>query len=246
MIVPLTVTIGRRGWSASWPMTALTALAIVLFVFLGRWQWQRAEFKRALDANFSRGSQVVIDIGTRASDALARYTQVSAQGRYDGSHQFLLDNISHNGQPGYEVLTPLLLADGRSVIVNRGWVPITSSRAQLPAVTLSAVEPLSVSGRLDQLPVAAIALGHVPPAAGQSWPKLTSFPTIADLSTALGRPLESRQILLNATEPFGYARDWQPAGLGVERHVSYAIQWWLFAALALVLYVYMNRVRARP
>jgi surfeit locus 1 family protein len=176
----------------------------------------------------------------RATSELPRFAQVRLQGDYDGEHQFLLDNISHNGLPGYEVLTPLRLSDGRTVVVNRGWVPLTASRSQLPEVRFESAAGQTPTGRLDNLPVAGIALGHVPPAPGASWPQLTSFPTMADLSAALGKPLQSRQLLLNPGEPFGYVRDWHPPGLGPARHLSYAIQWWSFGALALVLYGYMN------
>ena len=244
--MPLTLEIGRFRWSATWPMTLLTLAALLLFVSLGRWQWQRAQHKQALAADFGAGGRSVTDLGTSAIAELPRYTQLRLQGSYDGEHQFLLDNMSHNGQPGYEVLTPLRLADGRTVVVNRGWLPLTASRSQLPQVALDFAVPQTPVGRLDDLPVAGIALGHVPPAAGAQWPKLTSFPTMADLSAALGQPLQSRQLLLNADQPLGYLRDWHPSGLGPERHLSYAIQWWAFGALALGLYGYMNWRRNVP
>ena len=221
-------------------MTLLTLAAIVLFVNLGRWQWHRAQQKQALADGFSAGSREVVDLGGRATSDLPRYAQVRLVGSYDNAHQFLLDNMSHDGRPGYEVLTPLQLTDGRSVIVNRGWVPLTGSRNQLPDVTLRDAAPLAAVGRLDELPVAGIALGHAAPAAGAPWPKLTSFPTMADLSAALGQPLESRQLLLDAGQPAGFVRDWHPSGLGPARHLSYAVQWWGFGALALGLYGYMN------
>jgi cytochrome oxidase assembly protein ShyY1 len=63
---------------------------------------------------------------------------------------------------------------------------------------------------------------------------------MADLSAALGQPLQSRQLLLNPDQPLGYLRDWHPSGLTAARHLSYAIQWWAFGALALGLYGYMN------
>lgn len=236
----LTLEFGRFRWSASWLMTLLTLAAVALFVSLGRWQWQRAEHKRLLAGEFAAGVQSVAELGARATSELPRYAQVRLQGRYDGEHQFLLDNISHDAQPGYEVLTPLHLIDGRTVIVNRGWIPLTASRRQLPDVRLDAAGAQAPTGRLDDLPVAGIALGHVPPAADAPWPRLTSFPTMADLSAALGQPLQSRQLLLNPGEPAGFVRDWRPSGIGPERHLSYAIQWWAFAALALVLYGYMN------
>jgi surfeit locus 1 family protein len=238
--LPLTVKSGQFRWSASWPMTLLTLAALVLFLNLGRWQWHRAQQKRVQLASFSAGGQAVSALGERSTSDLPRYAQLRLQGRYDGEHQFLLDNMSHAGEPGYQVLTPLRLADGRSVIVNRGWLPMSASRAQLPPIGLAASTAVTPAGRLDDLPVAGIALGHVAPSPASPWPKLTSFPTMQDLSAALGQPLQSRQLLLDPAEPFGYVRDWHPGGLAPERHLSYAIQWWSFGALALALYGYLN------
>lgn len=238
--LPLTLKIGRFRWSATWAMTLLTMAAVVLFLDLGRWQWHRAQQKRAQAASFSAGGQAVTPLAGRATALLPRYAQVLLQGTYDGQHQFLLDNMSHAGRPGYQVLTPLLLEDGRTVIVNRGWVGITASRARLPDIELGVTAPVTAVGRLDDLPVAGIALGHVAPAPDARWPKVTGFPTMSDLSAALGRPLEPRQLLLDAAQPHGYVRDWHPSGIGPLRHLSYAVQWWAFAALALGLYGYLN------
>jgi surfeit locus 1 family protein len=221
-------------------MTLLTLAASVLFADLGRWQWHRAQQKQALAEDFRIGGQVLADLGASATAALPRYAQVRLQGSYDGEHQFLLDNISHDGLPGFEVLTPLHLADGRVILVNRGWVPLTASRSRLPDVHLDGAAEQTFTGRLDDLPVAGIALGHVPPAKGAQWPRITSFPTMADLSATLGVPLQSRQLLLDPDQPQGYVRDWHPRGLAPTRHLAYAIQWWLFGALALTLYGYMN------
>ena len=137
----------------------------------------------------------------------------------------------------------MLLADGRTLLVNRGWIALTSSRRQLPDIALSVDGELAAAGKLDDLPVVGIALGHVAPSGGTDWPKLTSFPTMADLSTALGRPTEARQLLLNVDEPRGYLRDWHPGGLTAVQHLSYAVQWWSFAALALLLYGILNRAK---
>ena len=239
--MPLTLQSDRFRWSASWPMTLLTCAAVVLFVGLGRWQWQRAERSRALTQQFAQLSASPLALGNHSIGSLPRYSTVQVQGHYDTQHQFLLENISHDGEPGYDVLTPLRLADGRSLIINRGWIPLTASRAQLPHVLFEPPPALRLTGRLDNLPVPGISLGHAAPSPGPQWPKLTSFPTLQDLAVALQTPLEPRQLLLDAREPFGYARDWHPGGLTADRHVGYAVQWWAFAALALALYVLLNR-----
>ncbi|HEY2416738.1 MAG TPA: SURF1 family protein [Steroidobacteraceae bacterium] len=245
--MPLTLTFRRGRWSASWLMTALTLLAVLAFFQLGRWQWHRAEQKRVLVAAFYAGDRAVQPLAGHSSAALPRYAQVRARGHYDGEHQFLLDNMSHDGRPGYEVLTPLLLEGGGTLMVNRGWVPLTVSRRQLPVIAVDDSVSVSPAGKLDALPVAGIALGHLPPDHGPQWPKLTSFPVMADLSTALARPLEARQLLLNPDEPYGYLRDWKPnTSFGPEGHISYAVQWWGFALLALGLYGFLNWQRAKP
>jgi len=242
--LPLTFEIGRFRWSASWTMTLLTLTGVVLFILLGRWQWHRAAETRVVYAQFAAGAATSIDLGQRSMDSVARYAQVRLQGRYDGAHQFLLDNMSIQDRTGYEVLTPLRLADGRTVMVNRGWLPAGQTRQALPDVQLHTAAVQTVIGRIDNLPVVGISLGHIAPKPGAHWPKVTSFPTTADLSAALGRPLQSRQVLLNADQGLGYTRDWHPSGFGPDRFLAYAIQWWCFAALALILYGVLNRRKA--
>jgi surfeit locus 1 family protein len=245
--LPLTLNFRRGRWSASFGMTALTLLAVIAFVDLGRWQWHRAQQKSALASAFRNGEAALATLAGRSTAALPRYAQVRARGRYDGQQQFLLDNMPHDGQAGYEVLTPLLLDDGRTLMVNRGWLPLTASRRELPAIAVDSSTTVTPAGKLDALPVAGIALGHVPPLPGPQWPKLTSFPAMADLSAALGRPLEAQQLLLNSGEPFGYLRDWRPnTSFGPERHIAYAFQWWAFGVLALGLYAALNWRKAAP
>jgi surfeit locus 1 family protein len=243
----------QRQFNAPWWAVALALLAALGFLQLGRWQWHRADQKRALAAAFEAGMAApVTALGERPSAALPRYAQVSVTGIYDASHQFLLDNLIVNGQVGYEVLTPMQLGDGRWLMVNRGWVALPGhSRARLPAIGLPEGQARTVSGRLDELPVNALASGRAAPsgsdqagagAGSADWPKRTSFPTVAELAATLGHPLEPRQLLLAADATDGYLRDWKPAsaGFGPERHLSYAIQWWGLGALSLFLLVFMN------
>lgn len=243
-LAPLSISIPigrRRVFTPSWFMTALTLLAIVVFIGFGRWQWERGVAKEASWRSFSAAAGPAVALGDRPLTALAPFARIEVTGRYDGAHQFLLDNRTHDGAPGYEVLTPLELADGRRLIVNRGWVPFSGYRDRLPDIALPAgAGEVTVTGRVDALPLEGLESGRAPPDAGAHWPKVTTFPHMAELAAALGQPLEARQLLLDASMPDGYVRAWQPPGVPPLRHFSYAAQWWLFAATAAVLYGVLN------
>lgn len=210
--------------------TVVTGGAVLLFVVLGNWQLGRAAEKRALDEEFSR-AEPALPLPP-ASIAVPRYQRVTASGSYDIDHQFLLDNMSESGSAGVHVLTPLLLADGNAVLVDRGWVPFGATRDSLPDVAVAGASR-TVAGRLDQLPRPSIRL-QAPPADG--WPRLTSFPEMNELATDLGRELYPQMILLDSQELDGYVRNWHVPGPTSLRHLGYAIQWFAFAATAVAIW----------
>jgi surfeit locus 1 family protein len=240
----LRVEFGDCRLVASWWMTILTLVGVLLFAQLGRWQWHRAEEKRALAAAFVAGAtDFSSELGRRSTGDLPRYTQLRVHGQYEAHHQFLLDNMTHAGRVGYQVLTPFRLDDGRLLLVNRGWVPLPGERRDvLPELTVTDSGDINIGGRIDALPVTGLASGQAPPSTDPRWPKRTSFPTMAQLGVALGQNLEPRQLLLARGESQGYLRDWQDASVGFppERHTSYAVQWWGLGALSLFLYLFMN------
>lgn len=214
---------------------------MVAFIGLGRWQWHRGVDKEAAWQGFAVSAGPAASLGARKLDDLPRFARIEIEGRYDEAHQFLLDNRTLEGAAGYEVLTPLRLADGRTVLVNRGWVPFSGYRDRLPDISLAGPGlPVTVTGRVDTLPVEGIESGRAPPQAGAAWPKVTTFPHAAELASALGRPIGNRQVLLDPSAPDGYVRHWKAPGVPPERHYSYAVQWWLFAATVAVLYGLLN------
>src|SRR3981081_106753 len=98
-----------RAWAL-----LLAALAWAAGIALGNGQTRRAEEKRTLGAELAK-------------------RQVAARGTFLPQHTVLLDNKLRHGRPGYEVITPLRLADsGLHVLVNRGWVMGTLTRAVRP------------------------------------------------------------------------------------------------------------------
>jgi surfeit locus 1 family protein len=224
-------------------MALLTLAGVLLFVQLGRWQLHRAAEKRVLQAAFDTGALQTVDLGGRSLAGVPRYQQLRVRGHYESAHQFLLDNMTDGGRIGYQVLSPFRLEDNRLLLVNRGWLPLPEgSRRTLPDISIDSAEADELVGRVDELPVTGIAAGRAAPQPGPAWPKRTSFPDSAELAAALGQPIESRQILLDAEQPHGFVRHWKSASAQFPplRHIGYAVQWWGFALLALVLFVSLN------
>ena len=221
-------------------MTALAFALAAAFVRLGEWQWDKGMMRQAQWDAFARGADHPVPLARQSLEALPRFQRVEVRGNLDGTHQFLLDNRTYSGRAGYEILTPLALEDGRTLLVDRGWVPFTGSRARLPEVSVVPQPQLSLTGRIDLLPAGGLAMGRAPPPPGVSWPKVTSYPDMDQLSSALGRKLEPRLLLLDRGAPLGYVRDWQPPGLPPARHWSYAIQWWGLAATLIVIWAVLS------
>lgn len=229
----------RRVFQPRPLMTVATLLFLVVFLSLGRWQWQRGVDRQAQWDAFARGDQPAQAVDGSAYARQSRYTRVSLVGRYDGARQFLLDNRSVDGRPGYEVLTILRLANGKAVPVSRGWLPFDGFRDRLPDVSVADGER-TVIGRVDTLPSAGLDKGRAAPALDGPWPRVTSFPTRSHLEAAWGAPLLDGMLLLEASEPDGYLRKWRPPGVEPDKHKAYAIQWWGFAVLLMILYIGLN------
>jgi surfeit locus 1 family protein len=229
------------AWAArlkgTWWAVALTLVGAGIGVQAGFWQLDRASEKRALLARFDAGSAAAANprLVADAQAPALRYERLRLTGRYDSSHQVLLDNLSFKGQPGYQILTPLTTPGG-TVLVNRGWVPADGNRTVLPDIQVGG-ETQDVTGRIDWLPRPGIELTAAAPPTDAPWPRRLLFPTSQQISTQLDRPLRDYQLLLDAEAADGYVRDWQPGGMGPDRHVAYAVQWFGLALTVVVIYL---------
>ena len=240
--------LGGRVFAPSAGFTVVALVLCALCVRLGAWQWHKGMQREQQWTRFARGADQVIALGARAVSDVPLYQRVSVTGRLDAARQFLLDNRSYRGRAGYEVLTPLARAGAAVLLIDRGWVPFSGTRARLPDIAFEAAAPVTLSGRIAELPSPGLASGRAAPSAVAAWPKVTSYPRLAELSAALGAPLAARIVLLDPQAPFGYVRDWQPPGMAPLRHLSYAIQWWSFATLTLIGWAVMStrRIHAAP
>jgi len=240
------LSFGGRVFAPSAGFTVVALVLCALFVRFGAWQWHKGMQREQEWTRFARGADQVIALGARAVSDVPLFQRVSVTGRLESARQFLLDNRTYRGRAGYEVLTPLTRAGAAVLLVDRGWVPFSGSRARLPDIAFEAAAPVTLSGRLAELPSPGLARGRSDPDARAPWPQVTSYPRAAELGAALGAPLAARILLLDPQAPFGYVRDWQPPGMAPLRHLSYAIQWWSFATLALIVWAVVSTRRTQP
>ncbi len=110
------------------PLRAFLLLSAAVFIALGTWQVQRLFWKLDLIARVdARVHAAAVSPPPTAEWAQLRaddieYRHVRVAGSYDHGRETLVQAVTERG-PGFWVLTPLELADGSTVIVNRGFVP---------------------------------------------------------------------------------------------------------------------------
>ena len=201
-------------------------------MLLGNWQARRAEAKRALGAALEQALHSPPIELPAASNVIHKH--VAARGRFVAERTVLLDNKLRRGRPGYEVVTPLRLADSEwHVLVDRGWIAAPASRAALPEVRTPPGE-LRIDGiALERLPH---ALQAGAPPKGPVRQNLE----VAAYAAETGLRLQPLVIEQHSDADDGLARDWPRPDLGIEKHESYALQWYSFAALAIVLLVALS------
>jgi len=204
---------GLLRFRPPWWAAALAAAGCVAGVLLGNWQSGRAEQKRAL--------------------AKAQET-ITLRGSFDAKFTVLLDNKTHQGRPGYQVVQPLRLADGKRVLVNRGWLAAGASRAQLPFVRTPPGEVALQGVRLDHFPRALEPAGTK--RAGPVWQNVT----VGEFAAWSGLALEPTVFEQHSALDDGLVREWPRPDAGVEKHESYALQWYSLAALSLILFIALN------
>ena len=220
-------------------LAALTG--VLLMSGLGVWQLQRGQAKqRLIDQHAAAQLAEPVDVRT-AAPASSAVQKVFASGHYSAEPAVLLDNQTHQRQPGVLVLNAFVLADGSSVLVNRGWVPL--ARGEPPAVTAPSTEEQRIDGLWHAIPVAAMHLGGPSTLCtpGAARPRAVNYPSLAELRCLFGRGSALRDGLLDLSPnaPEGFVRDRSSSAAEAvppSRHYGYAAQWWAFAATLLVLF----------
>lgn len=236
-----------RGVAAA----VLVVIVAAVCVRLGLWQLDRLEQRRALNAAV-RASQaqapVALDAAVFASasadpDAYT-WRPVEAAGTFHHAGDMLLRGRARDGRPGVHLVSPLVLDDGRVVMVDRGWLPAADA-ATADATAFRTSGPVRVSGVLR--PVTNDVNGGRP-AAGRAGAD-TTWRTI-DLSAARARSPGAVLPLYLQRLPAGGGAAGPPLAeplppLSEGSHLGYAIQWFSFAVIAVAGFAIMVRIRQR-
>ncbi|MFZ2403604.1 MAG: SURF1 family protein [Methylobacter sp.] len=210
---------------------------------LGMWQLDRSEQKQAflkLQEQAAATETLHLSAVMENNTELQRYRQVAVTGRYDVTHQFLIDNQISGGKAGYFVLTPLVLTGGtKAVLVNRGWIPLNRDRSALPDLQVNNPEA-TITGRINNFPSVGIKLaGAEIPTAG--WPSVVQVVDSNVLAKKLGYSLFQFQIELAKELPDGYKREWHTSTIMLpEQHTAYAIQWFALALTLTILFIWYS------
>ncbi len=235
-------TTGRRR------LVLLAAVvACLVTARLGVWQLDRAESKLALQAAIqtaAEGPPLSQAELARDEDGLSRqlHRQITLKGEWLDSATVYLDNRQMRGRPGFFVVTPLRLASGDAVLVQRGWLPRDAQdRSRVPAFTKQ-VGVVTVLARIEAAPSRLASLGQEAPG------PIQQNIDVEEQSRALGltlRPLSVQQLVAPGDQPDGLLRDWPQVSVDVHKHYGYAAQWFVFCAMIAGLYVWFQLLRPR-
>jgi len=230
----------RRFRPAALP-TIATFAAVALFVSAGVWQHSRMEERLALGARVEAAArEAAVPLPSIRDWSDWRFRPVVVTGTFDAAHQILVDNKVHQGRAGFDVVTPIALSDGRVVLVDRGWVALGESRAQLPNVP----PPAGVVALVGRINVPASDYFELSrnTTNGALWQNLDP----SRFAQSTGLPV--LPIVVEQTTPVDrddtLVRDWAAPDLGADRNRIYMVQWFLFAALAAGIWVYFSWMKA--
>ncbi|WP_225846826.1 SURF1 family protein [Streptomyces sp. HPF1205] len=246
----------RFLFSPRWlAVSVLALLAVPFCVFMGSWQLSRFEVRvdQHKSAKHDRGrlaAEAPVPLASVLANPRAAVSGddsgrvVSATGRYDTGHQFLVPDRTLDGHDGFYVLTPLRVGGGAALPVVRGWLPGDASAAERSrSVPAAPTGQVTVTGAL-QYPESADSSGV---SAGEALPSgQLGFINAASLVNVLPYSVYSGWI--TATRPPAPLKAVPPAappnsGLDLKafQNLGYTGQWFVFAGF--VIFMWFRLVR---
>lgn len=219
----------------------LTVVFAAVNIRLGNWQGERAEYKigqQAMLAAALAAPPLKLDdlpLGADIGREL-RYRSISLTGTFVADELFFLDNRIVDAKAGYGLLQSFrantATGSDRTVLVDRGWLKASGDRASLPAVTTPA-GIVTITGRINTPP------SRNPGTFENDGGRRLNYINFIELSTQLKRPIELF-VLEQAAGP-GFVEVVRPLpGASYEKNRGYQLQWYAFAAMAVILFFILS------
>jgi surfeit locus 1 family protein len=206
------------------------AASAALFTRLGVWQLHRLGERRQRNALIvARMAEPAVDVERLPRDtSVSRFRRVRLDGHYDYAHEVVLEYRERNGAPGVDVVTPLKVAGtDTAVLINRGWV-YSPDGATIDHALWREADSLSGTGRVNTL------YAEPEPATSRDHRDRERWLSPQAIGAWAGYPIRPYEVMLDGDttpSPSHPVRFGQPV-LDEGPHMSYAIQWFSFAIIA--------------
>ena len=207
---------------------SILILATMAFlVSLGFWQLDRADQKRTIEASIQKANTGVVELIVNQNELLNKeYYEVRLQGSYIGDKQFIYDNQIIDQASGYYVLTPFVLTgQSNAIMINRGFIPWNGRRDQLDDIAVDSTYreiKIQVSRPIKRIELKTSDISNQFPVLIQA----IDFDVIEEISSTSFVDVIG---LLDPSSDDGFVRKWEPYTGSIEKHIGYAIQWFLMA-----------------
>ncbi|MCC5479386.1 SURF1 family protein [Streptomyces sp. JA03] len=222
--------------SRQWVILTLVAIALIpTMIRLGFWQKHRYEERTArneLVSSALHAKPVPVERLSSPGHAVTRtekYRTVTATGTFDTAREVVVRRRTNSdGEVGFHVLTPLVLTDGRILLVNRGWIPADGAQTAFPKIPAPPSGRTTITGRLmaDET-TAASGIKNVKGLPDRQIMLINS----AEEAHRLGARVLGGYVEQTAPTPKdGPEQISDPGSEDAPLNYAYMIQWWLFAA----------------
>jgi cytochrome oxidase assembly protein ShyY1 len=225
--------------------TATVVITIILFGLLSLWQWHRADDKRAqrleLQSALAARPAPLADIelpGGGGISAADEWRHVQVTGTYLPGSQILVRKRPLDARNGFWAMTALEQGSGPVVWVNRGWLPVAGDALSTPTTPEPPPGTVTVSGYLRPFEEAraggndGLPKGQIAAPAPALLPQVSAeYPGYVQLSES--EPAQDGLVALPLPS------------VDESRNVSYAVQWLLFAAVAMGGWFFFLRREAK-
>jgi surfeit locus 1 family protein len=200
---------------------------MAFLVSLGFWQLDRADQKRTIEASIQKANTGVVELIMNQNELLNKeYYEVRLQGSYIGDKQFIYDNQIVDQASGYYVLTPFVLTgQSNAIMINRGFIPWNGRRDQLDDIAVDSAFreiKIQVSRPIKRIELKTSDISNQFPVLIQA----IDFDVIEEISSTSFVDVIG---LLDPSSDDGFVRKWEPYTGSIEKHIGYAIQWFLMA-----------------